>query len=321
MFHIRQFRNTDVPGIVDVWNKVLAGPNVAQPLKPNEFEILVFSRPYFLLQDLFVAEDQASGKIIGFAHCGFGPDDPVEFCCILDRSMGTIAMLCCPAQADLEDALIGHCINHMKSLGTQVIYAGGRYPLNPFYWSIYGGSEFSGFLESHQNVHPALLRNHFTKTAESVLFEYNLAKSEPRHVKNALLRRESRLVILEDENPRCLWTTLAIEIFHPLIIQVNEKNSEKSIARSTLWPMSMFGKKSDQSRIGLIDVWVDQEQRRRGYGRFIVTEAIKCAMELSYDVLCVQTDATNDSAIKLYESLGFERIESARFYRLNGSSE
>lgn len=316
MFQIRPFRNTDVAGIVSVWNEQLHGLNLASPLSSNEFEVLVLSKPYFDGKDLLVATDQTSGKIVGFVHCGFGPSDPLTFCQDLDVSMGTIAMLCCKPDHELENTLIRSAINHLKSSGSQVIYAGGRYPLNPFYWGIYGGSEFSGFLQSHQNIHPALLRNSFFETASSVMLEYNLAKNEPRHLKNTILKRESRLLILEDENPKCKWTTLAIEIFHPMMIYISDKNEVQSIAHSTLWPMSLFGRSAQQSRIGLIDVWVDQEQRRRGFGRLIITEVIKCAMELSYDILCVQTDATNEGALKLYESLGFQRTETTHFYRL-----
>jgi ribosomal protein S18 acetylase RimI-like enzyme len=197
-----------------------------------------------------------------------------------------------------------------------VIYGGGRYPLNPFYWGIYGGSEFSGFLESQPATLQAFQRNGFKESASSVLFEFDLAKSEPRHLKNIMLKRESRVHILEDENPEENWSALAVEAFHPLVVQILDKAEKAVIARSCLWPMSVYGRREGVSRIGLIDVIVDDDHRRKGYGRLLITESIKCASGLSYDILCVQTDSTNLAAIKLYEQSGFERTETARLFRL-----
>lgn len=318
MFQIRPFQNTDVAGIVSVWNSLLQIPNVACPLSASEFEILVLSKPYFEAEDLLVGVDQDSGAILGFAHCGFGPENPEKFCQKLDRSMGTIAMLCCQPDTELENALIQSAVLHLRQKGSKVIYAGGRYPLNPFYWGIYGGSEYSGFLADHPGIHQALTRNHFQESARNVLFEYNLAKNEPRHVKNAILKRESRLRILEEENPQCLWTTLAVELFHPLVVELFDRHEKERLGSATLWPMSIYGREQDKSLIGMIDVWIDQTQRRRGFGRLLITETVKCAMELSYDKLCVQTDASNLPAINLYQALGFTATDSTVFYRLSG---
>ena len=36
----------------------------------------------------------------------------------------------------------------MKSRGAKTLYGGGSYPLSPFYYGLYGGSELSGVLDS-----------------------------------------------------------------------------------------------------------------------------------------------------------------------------
>ena len=316
MYQLRPFQNTDLAGIVSVWNRLMSGPNIAVPISNTEFDLFVVSRPYFFHRDLIVATYEKTGEIAGFVHCGFGPEDPLKFCRYLSHDLGTIAMLCAPHDPILEDQLIQAGIGHLKSLGSKVIYGGGRHPLNPFYWSIYGGSEFSGFLESQPATLESFRRNGFKESASSVLFEFDLAKSEPKHLKNIMLKRESRLQILEDENPEENWSALAVEAFHPLVVQILDKAEKAVIARSCLWPMSVYGRREGVSRIGLIDVIVDDEYRRKGYGRLLIAESIKCASGLSYDILCVQTDSTNLAAIKLYEQSGFVQTETARLFRL-----
>jgi len=294
----------------------MIGPNVAGPISTSEFEMFVLSRPYFEAAGLIVATDDNTNQIIGFTHCGFGPADPTTFCRSVDKSLGTIALVCSGADESLQHALVQAGITHLKSQGAGVIYAGGRFPLNPFYWGLYGGSEFSGILAVESGLHAALVRNGFAESARSVLFEFNLAGAEPRHIKNIVLKRDSQLSIIEDDSLGCPWTELAIEPFHPMNVEIRKRHDKATVASAVLWPMLLYGRRDLRSRIGLISVDVAPENRRQGYGRLVVTEAIKCAMELSYDVMCVQTDATNLPAIKLYEAIGFKQVETASLYRL-----
>ena len=317
MYQLRTFRNTDLVEIVSVWNRLMTGPNIASPLTNSEFDLFVLSKPYFNLQNLIVATDSQTGLIVGFLHCGFGPEDPKSFCRELNHDLGSIAMLCAPPDPQLLDQLIQAGIHRLQTLGCRVVYGGGRHPLNPFYWGLYGGSEFSGFLDSQPEIPEAFRRNGFKEAAASVLFEYDLAKTEPRHLKNVILKRESRVFVFDDENLQENWTALAIEAFHPLVVQILDKSETELIGRAGLWPMSVFGRKEGQSRIGLIDVMVHDDYRRKGYGRLLIAESIKCAIQLSYDVLCVQTDAANLSAVGLYEQSGFARVDTAKLFRLS----
>ena len=66
--------------------------------------------------------------------------------------MGAIAMLVTePDEEDpeLDQGLLLEAERYLRGRGAQVIYAGGQSPLNPFYWGLYGGSEFAGILGTH----------------------------------------------------------------------------------------------------------------------------------------------------------------------------
>lgn len=317
MYEIRPFRNSDLAGLVSVWNRWMTGPNVAVPITTGEYDQFVLSRPYFEASSLLVAVDLQSNAIQGFAHCGFGPEEPAKYCMSLNRELGTIALVCSPPDRDLTYALVKAGVDCLKMAGAKVVYAGGRYPLNPFYWGLYGGSEFSGVLETQPMVIQVLAEQSFQECGQTVLLEFDLARPAPRHVKNAILRRDCRVELEDETKFKCRWTELALETFLPMTVDVTDKQKGKEIASASLWPMSLYGRRTGQSRIGLIDVHVHPDCRRKGYGRLLLSEAIKSAAELSYDVLCVQTDAANTAAIDFYENSGFVRAGSARLFRLS----
>lgn len=296
----------------------MTGPNVAVPITKGEYDQFVLSRPYFEARALQVAVNTQTNTIQGFVHCGFGPDEPEKFCMSLDREMGALAIICGPPDTDLSSLLIQAGVSYLKTAGAKVVYAGGRFPLNPFYWGLYGGSEFAGVLDSQSHLYHALATNGFQECGGSTLLEFDLASPAPRHVKNAILRRECRVNLNEEKAFECQWTELALENFLPLSLELNDKLTNTPIASASLWPMSLYGRRTGQARIGLIDVNVTPGHRRKGFGRLLLSESVKHAADLSYDVMCVQTDATNTTAVSFYENSGFAKVGSTRLFRLTG---
>lgn len=319
MIRTRPFRNTDVVEIVTLWNRHMTSPSVAAPLSNSEFEQFVLSRPYFDSAGLILAVDSETGAAVGFVHCGFGPMDPADDCWKLDKTLGTIAVVCCGDNPAVAGTLVAAGVDWLKAAGSKVVYAGGRFPLNPFYWGLYGGSEFSGIIGAQAFLHPVIGGLDFRKVAESSLYEFDLTRPEPRHVNNAILKRDSRLIVREDDLAVASWTTLALESFRTISLKIAEKTSANRIATAVLWPMALYGRRDGQARIGLIDVFVEENYRRKGYGRLLLTEAIKCSTELGFRRLCVQTDAANAPADSLYRRLGFDQVESASLYRLEST--
>ena len=88
------------------------------------------------------------------------------------------------------------------------------------------------------------------------------------------------------------------------------------VAQALAWDMSWFGRRDCRTRIGLVDVYVAQEQRRKGYARFLIGDILRRARENMVSRVAVQTSSTNEPALALYASLGFEQVEQAILYRL-----
>src|SRR5262249_3286085 len=88
------------------------------------------------------------------------------------------------------------------------------------------------------------------------------------------------------------------------------------MAHVRAWDMSCFSHGDGRPRIGLIDLEVLPEHRRKGCGRFIVTEILRRPRESGAGAVSVQTSSENQPALALYASLGFQPVNEATLYRL-----
>jgi ribosomal protein S18 acetylase RimI-like enzyme len=316
--HFRPFRNDDPPALVDLWNRGLPDRGVVRPLSVHEFDTLVMGKLGFEHAGLIVAERQ--GRVLGYAHAGFGPLDPQGSSHRLDTTLGTVGMLVLEPgldDAELEIGLFVAAERYLRQRGATVLYAGGQLPVNPFYWGVYGGSEWSGILGAHTSFRRAAERAGYQPVATTVLLEADLSRAEPRDPRAPILRRQVRLDVLEDALPVGWWEALAIGLFRPTRLTLVDRSDEGVRAQATTWDIaSGFGVGDGRPRMGLIDVEVDPTFRRKGFGRLIVSEVFRYARDQFAEVVAVQTSEANAPALGLYHSLGFESVDTAVLYRL-----
>lgn len=325
MTHIRSFRNTDTAAVAALWNRGVLGTSIARPLTVHEFEARVVGSPLFDAAGLILAvRDQ---KPIGFAHAGFGPDvddlGPVPHPLRLSHAMGTVGMLVNEPGGDdpeTEAGLLTAAESYLRGRGAAVIYAGGQYPLNPFYWGIYGGSEWAGILASHTAFVRTVGRAGYEPVSTSVLLEADLSGPEPRDPRGFLMRRVTRVEVVEDALPTTWWHALAVGDFRPTTYRLLAKADDFEYARASTWDMTWFGRRDGRARVGLIDMEVDPAHRRKGYGRQLVNEILRLARAQATASVAVQTRSTNAPALALYQSLGFEPVETSTLFRLPGGA-
>jgi ribosomal protein S18 acetylase RimI-like enzyme len=292
-----------------------------RPLRIHELDSHAFGRVNFDAAGLIIAEKD--GQVVGFVHAGFGPDLPIDAARPLDLNfeMGTIAMLLVDPKLDDREVVFGlirEAEHYLKERGAKVVYAGGLFPLNPFYWGIYGGSEGCGVLSGHQPFHSVLLERGYQQAATTILLEADLSVPEPRDPRGVLIRRQTQVEFQDDAFPTHWWQCLALGEFELLNARLVSRSDGCPLAYAQAWDMSWFARADGNSRIGLISLEVAAQHRRKGYGRFLVSEIVRRARENHVSSVAVQTAATNAPALGLYRSLGFQQIEEATCFRLPG---
>jgi ribosomal protein S18 acetylase RimI-like enzyme len=315
----RPFRNSDPPALVRLWNQGVPEEGAVRPLRVHELDVHAFGSVYFERAGLIVAE--RDGRVIGYAHAGFGPDQPVESTVpfVLDRSLGTIAMLVVESSPDAPEVaqgLILQAEHYLRQAGANVLYAGGQFPLNPFYWGLYAGSEGSGVLPWHPVFPQLLISMGYEPVGTTAFLEYDLSQAETRDPRAVLIRRQTLLETDEEASPENWWESLALGEFRLTRYRLLARSDRTELARASTWDMNWFGRRDGRSRLGIFGVEVAPGHRRKGYGRFLVGEVLRSARELEVHAALVQTGTTNLPALNLYQAIGFQPVDQSTVYRL-----
>ncbi len=317
--HFRSYRNTDSPALARLWNQAVPRSATARCLRVHELDTHAWGGVLFEAAGLIVAERDR--RIMGFAHAGFGPELPVASTRPFEVSheLGTISMLIVepgPDDRDVVRGLIEAAEGYLRGRGAKVVYGGSLFPLNPFYWGLYGGSEGSGVLSGHLAFHQGLIDGGYLPASSTVLLEMDLTTVEPRDPRGALIRRQAHVEFEEDASPPNWWQGLALGDFNVSLARLLAKAGGIELARASTWDMRWFDRDDGRARVGLINLEVSPEHRRKGYGRFLVSEILRRARSELMELIEVQTAAENLPALALYNSLGFEAVDQATLYRL-----
>jgi ribosomal protein S18 acetylase RimI-like enzyme len=316
----RPFRNFDPPALARLWNLAIPKTGTVRPVRVHELDTHALGTVIFESAGLIVAESDK--RIVGFVHAGFGPELPVDATAPfrLGHKLGTIAMLVVEPGFDdpgLVRGLLDVAEGYLRARGAKVVYAGGLFPLNPFYWGLYGGSEGSGVLSGHDVFHRGLRERGYEPVGATVLLQADLDTPEPRDPRATLVRRHAQAEFVEDALPSNWWEGMALAEFDVTDARLLTKSDGTELARAATWEMRGFGREDGRSRLGLIRVEVPPEHRRKGYARFLLSEIFRRARAGSIGFVDVQAAATNEPALALYASLGFTPIDQCTLYRLS----
>lgn len=319
VFEIRPFRNADPPALAEVWRSQPPHRGLAQPITTALLELCVFSKQQFDPEGLLLAV--RDGEVVGFVHAGFGPDERGEGA---DTTLGTTHLLMLKAgreDNDLADALIARSEAYQKSRGATVHYAGGIRPLDAFYLGLYGGSELPGILESDPRQLAHFLRNDYEEASRVIVLQRELVRFRfggPRETRQ--IKRDTSIEQTFMPPPRHWWEACVTSGQDRMRFALRERSTGAEIAHVVFWDIEPLATAWGIPTVGMTDLWVNPEHRRRKAATHLLNEALRLIQRRGAAMVEAQTMAENEAGRALYEAIGFTAIDSGQVLRRGPTS-
>jgi ribosomal protein S18 acetylase RimI-like enzyme len=313
----RRFRNDDPPRLVEVWNEAFTGRGAVKLRHSSPLDNYILAKPYFDPAGLIVAEDNR--VCVGFAHAGFGPNaDEMA----LSREAGVVCLLGVrPAfrGRGIGSELLRRCETYLTDAGATSLHAGPLRPLNPFYLGLYGGSELPGFLASDVTMEPFFLGHGYRVHQTSLVYQRQLIK--PVNVTDgrfAGLRQQYEVVVAPVTGIASWWQECVLGPLELIEFRLEEKPTGRVAARCRVWEMEGFSWRWNLPAVGITEVEVREDVRRRGLAKFLLAQILRYLQDQFFGVAEVHALEDNEPALRLFQGLGFEQVDVGRMYRKEG---
>jgi len=312
----RAFRNTDPPGLVNVWNESFTSRGAVALRSATLLEYFLFAKSYFDPEGLIVADDD--GKAVGFALAGFGPTDDGGR---LDPTTGVVCALgVVPARRKqgVGSELASRAEDYLRRRGARAIHAGPMPPWNPFTFGLYGGSQSPGFLDSDAPARPFFERRGYAPHTTRLVFQRTLER--PPVVTDGRFaayrpRYEIQVGPLRETTwwQECVYGPLEMHDY-----RLTEKTTGRWAARAALWEMEPFGPTWNEHAVGVAALEVVPDMRRKGLGKFLMAQILRHLHEQFFTVAEMQAPETNGPAADLIRGLGFTQVDRGVSLRREG---
>lgn len=311
----RTFRNQDPPQLAEIWRARARERGLMHPMSAELFEQLVLAKPYFDKEGLIVAFD--GDVAVGFVHAAFGPTEDEGG---LSTRFGVTAMLMVRPdyrRLGIGRQLLSRSEAYLHRHGAQVLYGGGIYPLNAFYLGLYGGSELPGVLDSDVEAQRLYQAAGYQEIDHCLVLHRELKSFRPLISREQLaVRRVTTLRETTDPASHTWWEACTVGAFERTRHELVANASQQVLAGATTWDMEPLSASWGVRTVGLIDVAVEPEQRRRGLATYLLGEIFRRLQQAGVALVETQTmQREHSAAVAFYERLGFKQVDRGSVFR------
>jgi ribosomal protein S18 acetylase RimI-like enzyme len=308
----RAFRNTDPPGLAEVWRSQTTHGGIMQPMSATVLERYVLSRPIFDPQGLTVATE--GDAIVGFAHAGFGPNEDRS---ALSTQRGVTSVLMWRQQADPATGmeLLARSEAYLRARGATELVGGGAYPLVPFYYGLYGGSELSGVLENDRRARQAFEQHGYREASQFLVLRRELAGFRPAVDRQQMqIHRQTTLETVVDAPTTNWWDSIIFEPFERTQCYLQPRGGCAPAASVHFWNMETMSSTLGVHAVGIVGTHVTESQRRQGLAKYLLGEALRQLHAQGVALAEVHVGENNPAALALFCGLGFVQVDRGIVY-------
>lgn len=320
MIEYRRFHNSDPPKLVALWHASRLGRGAAGGFSFDAFELLNFAQRYFDRNGLILAVDSESGAVAGMVHAGFGPNEDQSG---LDTGVGVICVVVVRPEyrrQGIGRELVRRGEEYLRAHGAETILAGPAAPFDPFYVGLYGGSQPSGFLESDPEAHPFFAALGYEPVDRFAILQRDLQTGrDPMSFRVVNVRRKTQLGMTHGPDDLTWWWITRYGRLDSLRFVLLPKGGGEPLAGVTILGLDLYLPKWQERVIGLTDLHVPEEERRKGYGQALLLEIAKRLREELVNKLEAHVSESNPAAARVLEASGFSRVDTGIVYRKAGA--
>ncbi|QDT49584.1 putative acetyltransferase [Symmachiella dynata] len=313
LIEYRPFRNSDPPRLVKLWNACEMGRGAVHGITCDILDALVFAEPYWDSQGLIVAIDE--GEVVGFVHAGFGPNESES---ALDFTTGVISMVMVHPKyyrQGIGRELVRRAEEYLRTKGAERFQAGESPERNPFYLGLYGGSNSPGFLESDPAADPFLKKLGYEPKRRILVFHKDIReKNDPFDVRMVAIRRAMELIVTDQPAHATWWWMTRQGRFDSIRFILRPKQGGAPVAELSCWGLDLFAMTWQERAVGFTHLIVSDNERKKGYGKTVVVEAIRRLREEMVTKVELQVEDDNQVIISLVESNKFQQADVGIIY-------
>lgn len=307
---LRAFQNKDLPTICEIWRGHGTLRGKFQGMNPGLLEQMILSKPYFDPAGfLLLFEDKCP---VGFVHASFGRANGHN---ALDKSRGVISQLQVIDSAKEQEyagVLLAEALDYLRSQGATTAEVGGHFPDSPFYNGLYGGSRSIGILQDDHRVPLWLQNNGFQKGPAIQIRHWNLCDFRPLMDRQQLMIGRSFLIEAQlDPIPNNWCDACNFGISSKIGFCLRDRKSSQVVGTLTYWDMEPLVRNWGCNGMGLIELWVTPDLRKKGIATYMVGESLRQLKQQGVSMVEIQ-HPENDLAMQpLCDKLGFQTIDTA----------
>jgi ribosomal protein S18 acetylase RimI-like enzyme len=311
----RSFRNSDPPQVCRLWNQAQLGPRAAGNLSTDAaFESLNFSHDYFDRAGLILAVDE-SNTAVGYVHAGFG--------CTSDQSALSVTsgVICAVVvhpdhrRQGIGRELVSRAEAFLRGRGAEDIYAGPSPLRDPFNFGMYGGAQPVGFQKSDTNAAPFFLKLGYQPVAEYRNLSRQMGARDPVSFRLTMLRRKWELVLVDRPDPCSWWWMSHFGRMDALYCVLIPQGGGTPVAGVTIAGLDTYMPTWGQQAIGMCDLWVAEDDRRKGFGQALVLEVIRRLRQETVRKVTANVPADSEAGMAVFRSAGFEEEDQATVFK------
>ncbi|MEZ6065268.1 MAG: GNAT family N-acetyltransferase [Planctomycetaceae bacterium] len=249
-------------------------------------------------------------------HAGFAFTDDRN---ALDPSRGIICIAVVHPQfrrQGIGRELVRRAEEWLSANGATEIVAGESRGSDPFYYGLYGGSRPSGFLATDPEAAPFFTAIGYAPEESIGVYQRDLtSRKDPMSMQIMSVRRLTELELADAPLAPTYWWYTHFSRSDSLRFRLREKATGEPVAAVTVIGLDHYIHAWNERAIGLVDLFVLEERRNKGYGQTLLVESIR---QLRQDLITradIHVPDDNPVLAKAVQTAGFERVDTGTVYR------